>query len=97
MKAPALYLALPVQTRAIILMTMSAIAYALTFVTVRELSETFSVYMLVMLRAAIGTVILLPWLYQSGRHTANFAGKLYGFRAILVYSATSAGFTRWRK
>ena len=38
MKAPAAYLALPQQTRAIILMTVSAIAYALTFVTVRELS-----------------------------------------------------------
>ena len=47
-------------------MTLSAIAYALTFVTVRALSEMFSVYMLVMLRAAIGTAILIPWLYRSG-------------------------------
>lgn len=93
MKAPALYLALPVQTRAIILMTMSAIAYALTFVTVRELSETFSVYMLVMLRAAIGTVILLPWLYQSGIGILRTSqGKLYGFRAILVYSGNLCWF-----
>ena len=66
MIAPSAYLALPLKTRAIILMTLSAIAYALTFVIVRALSEIFSVYMLGMLRAAVGTAILIPWLYRSG-------------------------------
>lgn len=93
MKAPAVYAALPQQTRAIILMTISAIAYALTFVTVRELSETFSVYMLVMLRAAIGTAILLPWLYRSGIGVLRTTqAQLYGGRAILVYSGNLCWF-----
>jgi len=93
MKAPAVYLALPQQTRAIVLMTVSAVAYALTFVTVRELSETFSVYMLVMLRAAIGTAILLPWLYRSGIGVLRTSqAKLYGFRVILVYTGNLCWF-----
>jgi len=93
MKAPAAYLALPQQTRAIVLMTVSAVAYALTFVTVRELSETFSVYMLVMLRAAIGTAILLPWLYRSGIGVLRTSqAKLYGFRVILVYTGNLCWF-----
>ena len=66
MKAPAFYDALPIGTRAAILMTISAVTYALTFVTVRALSETFSVYQLVLLRAAIGTAFMLPWLCRSG-------------------------------
>ena len=93
MRAPAAYLALPVQSRAIILMTVSAIAYALTFVTVRELSETFSVYMLVMLRAAIGTAIMLPWLYRSGIGVLRTSqAGLYGFRAIIVYTGNLCWF-----
>ena len=93
MRPPAAYMVLPQQTRAFILMTISAIAYALTFVTVRELSETFSVYMLVMLRAAIGTAILLPWLYRSGVGVLRTSqAKLYGFRALIVYTGNLCWF-----
>lgn len=93
MIAPSAYLALPVKTRAIILMTLSAIAYALTFVTVRALSEMFSVYMLVMLRAAIGTAILIPWLYRSGFGVLRTTqAPLYGFRAVIVYTGNLCWF-----
>ena len=53
MKLISAYLALPAPSRAMLLMTMSALSYAMTFASVRELSETFSVYQLVMFRAAI--------------------------------------------
>ncbi|PPR09298.1 MAG: Riboflavin transporter [Alphaproteobacteria bacterium MarineAlpha11_Bin1] len=93
MRISATYWALPEQTRAILLMTISAVAYALTFVTVRELSESFSVYMLVMLRAAIGTAFLLPWLYRSGVGVLRTSQtRLYGFRVVLVYTGNLCWF-----
>ena len=74
-------------------MALSAIAYALTFVTVRALSETFSVYMLVMLRAAIGTAILTPWLYRSGVGVLRTTqARLYGLRAVIVYTGNLCWF-----
>jgi len=87
------YTALPVQTRAVILMTLSALSYALTFVTVRALSETFSVYQLVMFRAGIGTIVLLPWLFRSGVNVLRTdQWKLYGSRAVIVYAGNLCWF-----
>ena len=87
------YTALPVQPRAVILMTLSALSYALTFVTVRALSETFSVYQLVMFRAAIGTIVLLPWLFRSGVNVLRTdQWKLYGSRAVIVYAGNLCWF-----
>ena len=94
--APA-YLALSVKTESI-LMALSAIAYALTFVTVRALSEMFSVYMLVMLRAAIGTAILIPWLYRSGVGVLRTTqARLYGLRAVIVYTGNLCWFYALRQ
>lgn len=93
MNVLAFYTALPVSNRAAILMTISAITYALTFVTVRALSESFSVYQLVFLRAAIGTAFMLPWLCRSGvRALRTTRLKLYGLRAVLVYSGNLCWF-----
>lgn len=93
MKAPAAYTALPVATRAVLLMTMSSVSYALTFVTVRELSETFSVYQLVLFRTAIGTAVMLPWVFRSGvRVLRTSRWKLYGIRAITVYTGNLCWF-----
>lgn len=93
MTALAAYTALPVQTRAVILMTLSALFYALTFVSVRALSETFSVYQLVMFRAAIGTLVLLPWLFRSGVNVLRTdQWKLYGSRAVIVYAGNLCWF-----
>lgn len=93
MNGPAFYVALPAATRASVLMTVSAVSYALTFVTVRELSETFSVYQLVLFRAAIGTAFMLPWLHRSGvRVLRTSRWKLYGARALAVYSGNLCWF-----
>lgn len=93
MKAPAAYTALPVATRAVILMVMSALSYALTYVTIRELTETFSVYQLVLFRTGIGTAVMLPWLFQSGvRVLKTSRWKLYGMRALAVYTGNLCWF-----
>jgi len=93
MTAPSTYLALPVQTRAVLLMTMSALSYALTFVCVRELSESFTVYQLVMFRAAIGTAVMLPWVVRRGfgfLYTAQW--KRYALRTLTVYTGNLCWF-----
>lgn len=93
MKAPTFYTDLPVTTRAILLMTCSAFSYALTFVTVRELTETFSVYQLVLFRTAIGTAVMLPWLFRSGVGVLRTSRwKVYGGRALAVYSGNLCWF-----
>ena len=93
MKAPAAYTALPVATRAVILMVMSALSYALTYVTIRELTETFSVYQLVLFRTGIGTAVMLPWLFRSGvRVLKTSRWKLYGMRALAVYTGNLCWF-----
>tara|TARA_R110002072_G_scaffold299001_2_gene473786 strand:- start:1207 stop:2115 length:909 start_codon:yes stop_codon:yes gene_type:complete len=92
-KAPAAYTALPVATRAVILMVMSALSYALTYVTIRELTETFSVYQLVLFRTGIGTAVMLPWLFRSGvRVLKTSRWKLYGMRALAVYTGNLCWF-----
>lgn len=93
MKAPAAYTALPVATRAVILMVMSALSYALTYVTIRELTETFSVYQLVLFRTGIGTAVMLPWLFRSGvRVLKTSRWKLDGMRALAVYTGNLCWF-----
>jgi drug/metabolite transporter (DMT)-like permease len=92
-RLPAFYTDLPDATRAIVLMTCSAFSYALTFVTVRELTETFSVYQLVLFRAAIGTAVMLPWLWRSGTGVLRTTRwKLYGVRSLAVYSGNLCWF-----
>lgn len=93
MKLISAYLALPAPSRAMLLMTMSALSYAMTFASVRELSETFSVYQLVMFRAAIGTAVMMPWLFRSGLFVLRTGQwKLYGLRAVTVYSGNLCWF-----
>lgn len=93
MRAPAFYSALPAPTRGVILMFLSAMSYAFTFVTIRELAATFSVYELVLLRAAIGTAVQLPWLMRMGLGALKTRRwKLYGLRAVLVYSGNLSWF-----
>tara|TARA_R110000868_G_scaffold11116_8_gene54483 strand:- start:13508 stop:14410 length:903 start_codon:yes stop_codon:yes gene_type:complete len=93
MRAPAAYTVLPAPTRGVILMFCSAMCYALTFATVRQLTETFSVYQLVLFRTAIGTAVMLPWLCRSGIRTLHTSRwKLYGMRALAVYTGNLCWF-----
>ena len=93
MRVLALYTELPVTSRAFVLMTCSAVSYALTFVTVRALTETFSVYQLVLFRTAIGTAVMLPWLFRSGLGVLRTTRwKLYAIRALAVYTGNLCWF-----
>ena len=61
--------------------------YAFTFVAIRELSRNFSVFELSFLRAAMGTLVMLPWLFHAGLvalRTSRF--RLYCVRAVVTYS-----------
>ena len=93
MKPPAAFSALPPATRGVILMFLCAMGYAFTFMTVRQLSATYSVYELVLFRTAIGTAVQLPWLFRVGIGTLRTPRwKLYGLRAFLVYSGNLSWF-----
>ena len=93
MQFPAAYTDLPAPSRGVLLMFASAMCYALTFASVRQLSESFSVYQLVLFRAAIGTTVMLPWLYRSGFRTLQTnRWKLYGVRAVAVYTGNLCWF-----
>lgn len=93
MRAPAAYSALPAPTRGVILMLLCSVSYAMTFVTVRELSTTFSVYQLVLFRTAIGTAAQLPWLMGAGLGALRTGRwKLYGTRGLLVYTGNLCWF-----
>ena len=68
-------------------MGVATFFYAFTFVAIRELSQSFSVFELCFLRAAMGMLFMLPWLAGAGfaaRRTSRF--RLYCLRAIVTYS-----------
>lgn len=88
--------ALPPASRGIALMFASSMCYALTFVTVKQLGQTFSVYQLVLIRTFLGSAVMLPWVMRSGigvlrtrrwplylaRGVAVYTGNLFWFYAL---------------
>lgn len=80
-------------TRGILWMVLSSVAYACSFTTVRELSEHFSIYQLVVFRTAIATTAMLPWLAGAGVGALRTQRLgLYALRAIGVYTGNLAWF-----
>lgn len=93
MTALAAFNALPAASRGIALMFLSAMCYAFTYVTIRHLGETFSVYQLVLFRTALGTAVMLPWVFRAGLgglRTRRW--KAYGLRAVAVYTGNLCWF-----
>ncbi|MEK9644931.1 MAG: DMT family transporter [Alphaproteobacteria bacterium] len=85
--------ALPAASRGIALMFLSAMCYAFTYVTIRHLGETFSVYQLVLFRTALGTAVMLPWaLRTGGSRLRTRRWKAYGLRAVAVYTGNLCWF-----
>ena len=76
----------PGSTRGVIWMSISAACYALTYATVRQLSDDFHTFQIVFFRAALGVTIMLPWLFRAGLGAlkTNRYG-LYGIRVGLNY------------
>ena len=68
-------------------MTLSSVSYAFTYVTVRELSASFSVFEISFFRAALAMLVMLPWLARAGLGALRTRRwKLYAFRAVVSYS-----------
>ena len=79
--------ALPGVTRGVLWMVAASFFYALTFVTIRELSRSFSVFEMVLFRAALAVAFMLPWLVRSGIGALRTSRwKLYAIRAVVSYT-----------
>lgn len=78
---------LPGATRGLLWMTLSAVFYALTYVTIRELSLSFNVFELVFFRATVGMLAMMPWLMRAGIGTLRTTrAKVYGIRVVATYT-----------
>lgn len=85
--------ALPAATQGTALMFLSSMCYALTFVTIRQLGETFSVYQLVLFRTFLGTAVMMPWVMRSGIGALRTKRRgVYALRAIAVYTGNLTWF-----
>ena len=56
----------PGAVRGVLWMLISSLFYALIYVVVRALSETFDVNQIVFFRAVLGSAFMLPWLFTVG-------------------------------
>ena len=56
----------PGAVRGVLWMLISSLFYALIYVVVRALAETFDVNQIVFFRAVLGSVFMLPWLFTVG-------------------------------
>lgn len=82
--APAKYSGLVVGT---LWMIGASLFFALTYVTVRELAQTMSVFALVFIRCVFGILVLLPWLFRNGRAALRTTRwKVYAIRAVTTYT-----------
>lgn len=78
---------LPDATRGVLWMAISSVFYALTFITVRELSHTFPVFELVFFRSAVGMLAMLPWLMRAGPGALRTTRwSIYGLRVVVTYT-----------
>ena len=78
--------------RGVAWMIASSFFYAFTYITIRDLSETFSVFQITFFRALLGAAAMMPWLWRAGLgalYTTRW--RLYGFRAVISY----AGMVCW--
>lgn len=77
---------LPGAARGILWMLLGSLFYALIYVVVRGLSETFAVNQIVFFRAVLGSAFMLPWLFSAGigaLHTGRMT--LYLWRMLFSY------------
>ena len=57
---------LPGPVRGVLWMMLSSLFYALIYVVVRGLAESFAVNQIVFFRAVLGSTFMLPWLFTAG-------------------------------
>ena len=84
MAAPAKYSGLITGTA---WMMGASLFFALTLVTVRELTQTMSVFTLVFIRCVFGILVLTPWLVRNGRGALKTRRwTVYAVRAVATYT-----------
>jgi drug/metabolite transporter (DMT)-like permease len=72
--------------RGILWMTLGCIFYALIYLVVRDLSETFPVNQIVFFRAVLGSLFMLPWLFSAGLGALRTSRMpLYLWRMLFSY------------
>lgn len=77
--------------RGILWMTLSSGFYALIYIVVRSLSETFAVNQIVFFRAVLGSAFMLPWLAAVGFSALKTAKMpLYLWRMFFSYIGAAA-------
>jgi len=82
---------LPASLRGILWMVASTVCFALTFGLIRYLSVKFHVFEVVLFRALLAIVFMLPWLWRSGVGVLRVHGWVrYIARAVLGYAAMVA-------
>jgi drug/metabolite transporter (DMT)-like permease len=68
-------------------MVLGCATYALCYATIRELTGTFSVFQITFFRAAIGVLVMMPWLARAGAGALRTGRwRLYGARAAVTYT-----------
>ena len=68
-------------------MTGASVCFALTYVVVRELTHTMSVFTLVFIRCVFGVLFLTPWLLRNGRGALKTRRwTIYAIRAVTTYT-----------
>jgi drug/metabolite transporter (DMT)-like permease len=68
MRAPVSFSALSGPVQGILWMTASGAFYSFIYIIVRSLTESFAVSQVVLFRAVLGSLFMLPWLFASGLH-----------------------------
>jgi drug/metabolite transporter (DMT)-like permease len=72
--------------RGVLWMILSSMFYALIYVVVRGLSESFDVNQIVFFRAVLGSAFMLPWLFVAGLSALRTSKiKLYFWRMLFSY------------
>ena len=68
-------------------MIASSFFYAFTYVAIRDLSATFSVFEITFFRALLGAAAMTPWLWRAGLLALRTKRwRLYAFRAVISYT-----------
>jgi drug/metabolite transporter (DMT)-like permease len=77
---------LPDPVRGVLWMILSSLFYALIYVVVRGLAESFVVNQIVFFRAVLGSAFMLPWLFSAGLGALRTSRMpLYLWRMLFSY------------
>ena len=81
------FAALPGPVRGAFWMSAAAFSYSLVYVTIRQLTDSVPILELVLFRAVLGTVLMVPWLVRAGwGGLKTTRTRAYALRMVIAYS-----------